>query len=82
MELLYFILGALFIQFIIPILDGAAALILTWFEVKKADFGEHINAINVKIRETQTSDDPPVSPRVIGFTLSDEYEEEDEDDEN
>jgi hypothetical protein len=36
MELLYFILGILFVQYIIPIVDGISAWFLTWIEVKRA----------------------------------------------
>jgi hypothetical protein len=35
MELLYFILGFIFAQFLIPVIDGFTSWLLTWMEAKK-----------------------------------------------
>ena len=50
MELLYFILGILFVTYVIPLLDGILAWFLTWVEAKKAKQSEVINQANIKMR--------------------------------
>ena len=50
MELLYFILGILFVTYVIPLLDGVSAWFLTWVEAKKAKQSEVINQTNIKMR--------------------------------
>jgi hypothetical protein len=50
MELLYFILGFIFVTCLIPIFDGISAWFLAWVEVKKAKFNEVITQTNIKIR--------------------------------
>ena len=79
MELLYFILGILFVQYGIPLLDGISAWFLTWVEAKKAKQSEVINQTNIKMRQAAASaeEDPPRRP--IGFRVPDEEEEYEED---
>lgn len=79
MELLYFILGILFVTYVIPLLDGILAWFLTWVEVKKAKQSEVINQTNIKMRQAAASaeEDPP--RRSIGFRVPDEEEEYEED---
>ena len=79
MELLYFILGILFVTYVIPLLDGTLAWILTWVEAKKAKQSEVINQTNIKMRQAAASaeEDPPRRP--IGFRVPDEEEEYEED---
>ena len=79
MELLYFILGILFVTYVIPLLDGISAWFLTWVEAKKAKQSEVINQTNIKMRQAAASaeEDPPRRP--IGFRLPDEEEEFEED---
>ena len=79
MELLYFILGILFVTYVIPLLDGLLAWFLTWVEVKKAKQSEVINQTNIKMRQAAASaeEDPP--RRSIGFRVPDEEEEYEED---
>jgi hypothetical protein len=78
MELLYFILGIVFITYVIPLLDGVSAWILTWIEAKKAKQSSVINDANIKMRKAAASaeQDPPRRP--IGFYSPDEedYTEE------
>ena len=80
MELLYFILGILFVTYVIPLLDGISSWFLTWVEAKKAKQSEVINQTNIKMRQAAASaeEDPPRRP--IGFRVPDEEEgyEEDE----
>ena len=75
MELLYFILGIIFVTYIIPLLDGILAWFLTWVEAKKAKQSSIINDVNIKMRQAATSaeEDPP--RRSIGFRAPDEEEE-------
>ncbi len=79
MELLYFILGLLFFNYVIPLLDGFSGWILTWLEAKKAKQGEIINDANIKMRQAATSADDV--KHISGFYAPDEnYEEEDDED--
>ena len=79
MELLYFILGILFVTYVIPLLDGISSWFLTWVEAKKAKQSGVINQTNIKMRQAAASaeEDPPRRP--IGFRVPDEEEEYEED---
>ena len=79
MELLYFILGILFVTYVIPLMDGISSWFLTWVEAKKAKQSEVINQTNIKMRQAAASaeEDPPRKP--IGFRVPDEEEEYEED---
>lgn len=79
MELLYFILGIVFITYVIPLLDGISGWFLTWVEAKKAKQSEIVNQANIKMRQAaaSTEEDPP--HRSIGFRVPDEEEEYEED---
>lgn len=83
MELLYFILGIIFVTYVIPLLDGISAWFLTWVEAKKAKQSEIISQTNIKIRQAAASaeEDPPSRP--IGFRMpnSEDYDEEENEDE-
>lgn len=75
MELLYFILGILFVQYAIPLIDGISSWFLTWIEAKKVKQSSIINDANIKMRQAAASaeEDPPRRP--IGFRVPDEEEE-------
>ena len=79
MELLYFILGILFVTYVIPLFDGISAWFLTWVEAKKAKQSEVINQTNIKMRQAAASaeEDPPRRP--IGFRVPDEEGEYEKD---
>lgn len=81
MELLYFILGILFVSYVIPLLDGLSGFFLAWIEAKKAKQSEIINLTNIKIRQATASAENDIPKRLIGFCCEDDYEEEDEEDE-
>ena len=82
MELLYFILGILFVSYVIPLIDGLSGLFLTWIEAKKAKQSEIINLTNIKMRQAAASAEDDSPKRLIGFCREDDYEEEeDEEDE-
>lgn len=80
MELLYFILGILFVSYMIPLLDGLSGLLLTWMEAKKAKQSEIINLTNIKMRHAAASAEDDTPKRLIGFCREDDYEEEEDDD--
>lgn len=66
MELLYFILGILFISYLLPIVEGLSSWLLAWLEAKKATQSEIINQANIKMRKDAASAD--TSPmHAIGF---------------
>lgn len=75
MELLYFILGIVFVTYVIPLLDGISAWFLTWVEARKAKQSEIINLTNIKMRQAATSAEDDTPKRLIGFRVSDEEEE-------
>lgn len=76
----YFIAGILFVQIVIPILDGIAALFLALVELIKGRINIDIVKSSVKIQKLKDSLDDDGSKRVIGFAAPEEIEEEDEDD--
>jgi hypothetical protein len=82
MELLYFILGILFVQYGIPLLDGISTWFLTWVEAKKAKQSEVINQANINMRQAATSADQDPPKRPIGFRMPDLEENEEEGDED
>lgn len=75
MELLYFILGIVFVTYVIPLLDGVSAWFLTWVEARKAKQSEIINLTNIKMRQAATSAEDDSPKRLIGFRMPDEEEE-------
>lgn len=83
MELLYFILGILFVQYIIPLIDGFTAWILTWVEAKKAKQSEIVNQVNINMRQAAASTEADSPRRAIGFCAPEpeDYEEEEDDNE-
>lgn len=84
MELLYFILGIIFVSYIIPIIDGISSWFLTWVEAKKSKQSEIVNKANIKMRQDAASaaeEDVP-SMRQIGFQAPSDDQEEEEDNED
>lgn len=76
----YFIAGILFVQIVIPILDGIAALFLALVELIKGRINIDIVKSNVKIQKLKDSLDDDGPKRAIGFVVPEETEEEEEDD--
>lgn len=80
--LLYFILGVLFIEVGLPIVEAIVTLILTWIEVAKGSASlkiAHMSADVAKIQEDLEKDDTP--KYAIGFRMPEAeeiYEEEEE----
>ena len=84
MELLFFLLGVLFVSYVIPLLDGLSTLFLAWIETKKISYSELINQTNINMRRAveEAEEDPP--KKLIGFCREDDddyQEEEDDEDE-
>lgn len=75
MELLYFILGIIFVTYVIPLLDGISSWFLTWVEAKKAKLSEIINLTNIKMRQASASAEDDSPKRLIGFCVPNEEEE-------
>lgn len=78
MELLYFILGIIFVSYVIPIIDGVSAWFLTWVEAKKSKQSEIVNKANIKMRQDVASADQDPPTRQIGFQVPDDDQEEEE----
>lgn len=69
--LLYFILGSLFSQIVLPIFDGIAELILSIIESGKGFFAVKCAKYNKQIGDLTEGDDPKESKkRPIGFFTS------------
>ena len=76
---LYFILGILFIEVVIPIVESLVNLILTWIEVAKGKSSFTIAQLSADIAKINEPEKQP--QRAIGFVVpSDENYEEEEDD--
>lgn len=78
MELLFFILGILFVQYFIPLVDGFVAWLLTWVEAKKAKQSEVVNQTNINMRQAAEAANELPPRRIIGFATPENDEEEDD----
>ena len=76
---LYFILGILFIEVVIPIVEALVNLILTWIEVAQGKSSFTFAQLSADIAKINEPEKQP--QRAIGFVVpSDENYEEEEDD--
>jgi len=74
--LLFFLLGAIITEFIVPILDSFTSLLLTWLEEKKHKIGVRIAKLQMSMEQPQE-----LTP-ACGFQwIDDEDEEENEENE-
>ena len=71
--LIYFLLGIVFIQVVLPILTSATDFILTWLEVRKLSLSVEAAEYN---NEIMLKEAPPAHQ--IGFTYTPQEEEEDD----
>jgi hypothetical protein len=80
MELLYFILGIIFVEIIIPLLDALMGVVAVWLEALKTKSNEKITNSNIKMKQAISSAEEENIPpkRQIGFTAPACEEEEDE----
>lgn len=67
MNLLFFILGILFINFVSPILEELCNLLLTIIETKKGEYAIKIAEYNQKVNKAKQEDDEKESLHVVGF---------------
>jgi hypothetical protein len=72
MELVYFISGILFTQYLIPLLDGFIAWILSLFELKRGRIAEEMAEIELSISTMENSKQPPSNQ--IGFQINNDVE--------
>ena len=81
-ELLYFILGIVFVLLVSPVLESLCTLILTGMELLKGKWTLKITKINSQIRKISLEypDEPPSNP--IGFVIPGKEEEYDDDDDD
>jgi hypothetical protein len=78
MPLVWFILGILFTEIILPLLSKLRDLIATRMEQSEAKISESINESNIKMKQAVASADGPKYQ--IGFAIpAGDKEEEDED---
>lgn len=80
MELLFFILGILFVQYLVPIFESLGSLILTSIEVKKVKQQDIINQYEIKMRQDEILSNKKIQKPKIGFQNPNEEENEEEDD--
>ena len=74
--MIYFILGFLFAQSILPILDTLTSLIMTWIEYIKSNLSVKITKNNYKIANFQNEEIE--DKHILGFQLPKEEEKYDE----
>lgn len=74
--MVYFILGILTVQALLPLIDSITAVLMTGLEALKGYFGIKVAEYNSYIRKIALEEDEP-KRRPIGFTT----DQEDEDDE-
>jgi hypothetical protein len=67
LNLLFFILGILFINFVSPILEELCNLLLTIIETKKGEYAIKIAEYNQKVNKVKQEDDEKESLHVVGF---------------
>lgn len=80
--LLYFLLGIIFCQWVMPLIDGILNVILTALETVKGKLSVKITDYTIQI-QNMSNPDTEIPKNVIGFALPDYEEEEDEEeDEN
>lgn len=75
---LYFILGILFIEVVIPIVEALVTLILTWIEVAKGKSSLKITQLSADIAKLTEPKEPP--HHAIGFVIPNDNEYEEEED--
>lgn len=73
--LIYFVLGILFVEIILPILEQLSAVLVSWLEVTKGKATVHITRMNDEIQKMGL---PETSTHVIGFHIPQDEEEEDD----
>ena len=76
---LFFILGFVVAQYLIPLLESVWAIVLTWLEIPKGKCALKVQEINQKINNL--ADDCGEASHAIGFVYNqadDDYQEEED----
>lgn len=79
MELIWFISGVIFALVILPLMHSLAELIVAWMETYRMQCAEAINNSNINMQKAASSVEEEFPTRRIGFSLSEEEEECEED---
>lgn len=82
MELIWFISGILFALVAMPLINSLIELIMAWFETKRMKCAEAINNSNINMQKAASSVEDLPKTYPIGFALSGEEEEYEEDDDS
>lgn len=78
MKLYYFLLGLMFIQWGVPLVDSLIELFTTWIESLKGKIGIRITKYNAEIQKITDEIDKPIEGHLIGFQVDSSSEEEEE----
>jgi hypothetical protein len=73
--LIYIIIGAILATIGLSLLNGLTEVIMVIFELWKAHLAVRISKLNAEIAKQENDNDPP---KVIGFTIPNEEEDDNE----
>lgn len=76
-NLIFFILGIIFIELIIPVIEALTIVIVTALEVAKGKLNMIISNYNIRIQK-MAEELEPENTHAIGFVVQNNEEEEDE----
>ena len=79
-NLIFFILGIIFIELIIPVIEALTIVIVTALEVAKGRLNMTISNYNIRIQK-MAEELEPENTHVIGFVVQNNEPEEEEEDE-
>jgi len=81
MDIVWFISGMIFALVILPFMHSLAELIIAWMETYRMQCAEAINNSNINMQKAASSvEEEEFSTHRIGFSLSGEEEEYEEND--
>lgn len=79
-NLIFFILGIIFIELIIPVIEALTIVIVTALEVAKGRLNMTISNYNIRIQK-MAEEFEPENTHAIGFVVQNNEPEEEEEDE-
>ena len=79
MDIVWFISGVIFALIVLPFMHSLAELIIAWMETYRMKCAETINNSNINMQKAASSVEEEFPTRQIGFSLSEEEEECEED---
>lgn len=80
-NLIFFILGIIFIELIIPVIEALTIVIVTALEVAKGKLNMIISNYNIRIQKMAEELEPENTHAAIGFVVQNNEPEEEEEDE-